>query len=112
MQSAMNELIQSERHLDADQLSAFVEDALPAHEREQTLAHLATCADCRTIVELSLPPLDEAPALEPEPARRPWLSGWTLAWPAATLAALAALAFFIVHLHNAVPIKGGNTPPT
>jgi carboxypeptidase family protein/putative zinc finger protein len=107
----MSELIQSGQHPDADQLSAFVEHALPAHERDQMLAHLATCADCRAIVALSLPPLDEAPALQPEPARRPWLSGWNLAWPAAGLAALAALVFFIVHLHSAEPIKGGIAPP-
>ena len=108
----MSKLIQSGQHPDADQLSAFVEHALPAHEREQTLAHLAICADCRAIVALSLPPLDEAPALQPEPARRRWLSGWNLAWPAASLAALAALAFFIVHLHNTAPIKGGVTSST
>ena len=108
----MSELIQSGQHPDADQLSAFVEQALPAHEREQTLVHLAICADCRAIVALSLPPLDEAPALQPEPARRPWLSGWNLAWPAAGLAALAALVFFIVHLHNVAPIKSGVTAPT
>jgi hypothetical protein len=107
----MSELIQSGQHPDADQLSAFVEQALPAHEREQTLAHLAGCADCRAIVALSLPPLDEEPALQAEPARRPWLSGWNLAWPAAGLAALAALAFFIVHLHNVAPIKSGVTAP-
>ena len=108
----MSELIQSGQHPDADQLSAFVEHALPAHEREQTLAHLATCADCRAIVALSLPPLDEAPVLQPEPAHRPWLSGWNLAWPAATLAALAALAFFIVHLHSVAPIKSNIASPT
>jgi Carboxypeptidase regulatory-like domain/Putative zinc-finger len=108
----MSELIQSGQHPDADQLSAFVEHALPPHEHEQTLAHLAICPDCRAIVALSLPPLDESPTTQPEPTRRPWLSGWNLAWPAGGLAALAALALFIVHLHNVAPAKSGVTPPT
>jgi hypothetical protein len=44
-------------------LNAFAEGALPAHEREQALAHLAVCADCREIVFLAQPiaPV-EAPA--------------------------------------------------
>ena len=109
----MSELIQSGQHPDADQLSAFLEDALAPHEREQTLAHLAVCTDCRTIVGLSLPPLDESPTTQPEPARRPWLwrwfGGWNLAWPA--VAALAGLAFFLIHLHNAASSKGSTTTP-
>ncbi len=105
----MSELTQSGQHPDADQLSAFVEQALPPHEREQTLAHLAACADCRAIVALSLRPVDDSPAPLPEPARRPWFAGWNLAWPA--VAALAGLAFFLIHLHNAAN-KGGTTTPT
>jgi Carboxypeptidase regulatory-like domain/Putative zinc-finger len=104
----MSELTQSGQHPDADQLSAFVEHALPPHEHEQTLAHLAICPDCRAIVALSLPPLDESPTTHPEPTRRPWLSGWILAWP--TAAALAGLAFFIIHLHNAANSKGSAEP--
>jgi hypothetical protein len=46
-------------HPDADQLSAFVEQALPAHERESVLAHLAVCGDCRETVAMALPPLQE-----------------------------------------------------
>jgi hypothetical protein len=105
----MSELIQSGQHPDADQLSAFVEQALPPHEREQTLAHLAVCGDCRAIVALSLPPMDESPAPRPEPARRPWFAGWNLAWPTATLAALAAVSFFVIHLRNGAAGKGGTT---
>ena len=53
----MSDLTQFGQHPDADQLTAFVEHALPPHEREQTLAHLATCEHCRAVVALSLPPL-------------------------------------------------------
>ncbi len=95
----MSELLQSGQHShpDADQLSAFVEQALPAHEREQVLAHLAVCADCRETVALSLPYL-EAPQIQ-EPTRRPWFRGWTVFVPAA--AALAASIFFAVSIHRA-----------
>jgi hypothetical protein len=59
----MSERLQSGLHLDAEILNAFAEGALPAHKREQALAHLAVCADCREIVFLAQPiaPV-EAPA--------------------------------------------------
>lgn len=94
----MSEILQSGHHPDADQLSAFVEHALPPHEQEQTLAHLAICSDCRSIVSLSLPAIDESPKLQPESAGRPWYFGWSLVGPAA--AALAGLALFLIHIHN------------
>ena len=58
-------------HLDADQLSAFAEGALPAHERESALAHLAECSACREVAFLAQPP-------EPLPNVRPVAtpSGW------------------------------------
>ena len=96
----MSDLTQFGQHPDADQLTAFVEHALPPHEREQTLAHLASCEHCRAIVALSLPPIEESPAPQPTPTRRPWFASWHLAWPAA--AAFAVLAF-IIHLRNTMP---------
>jgi hypothetical protein len=101
----MSELLQSGQHPDADQLNAFVEHTLPAHEQQQTLAHLAVCSDCRTIVSLSLPPIDELPKPQPEPVRRPWYFGWSLILPAA--AAFAALVV-IIYIRNSASI----TPPT
>jgi hypothetical protein len=105
----MNELLQSGRHPDADQLSAFAEHALPPHEHSQTLAHLAVCAHCRAIVSLSLPPAEELPRLNHAPARRPWFSGWNLAWPIA--AAFAAMVLAIVHRHQ-IATSITVTPPT
>jgi hypothetical protein len=98
----MSELFHSGHHPDADQLSAFVERALPAHEQQETLAHLAICPDCRAIVALSLPVVEESPEPQPEPVRRPWFSGWNLAWPA--VAAFAGLALFVIHIHNVASI--------
>lgn len=37
-------------HLDADELSAFAENALPASARARHTAHLADCGDCRQLV--------------------------------------------------------------
>lgn len=94
----MSELLQSGHHPDADRLSAFVEQALPSHERQEMLAHLAVCPECRTVLALSLPEVDESPLTPAEPARKPWFAGWNLAWPA--VAAVAALAVFIVYINS------------
>ena len=106
----MSDLTQFGQHPDADQLTAFVEHALPPHEREQTLAHLATCEHCRAVVALSLPPLEESSAPLPTPTRRPWFASWHLAWPAA--AAFAVLAFIIIHLRNTMPNQQTVAAPT
>jgi hypothetical protein len=104
----MSELFQSGQHPDADQLSAFIEHALPAHEQEKTLAHLAICSHCRSIVALSMPPAEEMPPPNPEPARRRWLSGWMLVWPAG--AALAALVLAGIYMRNGVVVEKQATP--
>ena len=87
------------QHPDADQLNAFAEHALPLHEQQATLAHLATCADCRAIVYLAQPPVPE-PHAHPHPAapRSSFFSRWMLAFPVA--AALACLIFLTVHFRN------------
>jgi Carboxypeptidase regulatory-like domain/Putative zinc-finger len=103
----MGELLQSGHHPDADQLNAFVENALPPHELEQTLAHLAICPDCREIVTLSLPPVEEPP---PEPIRKPWFSGWNMTWPAMTAA--AALVLVIVYFRSTSTTRNGAGVPT
>jgi hypothetical protein len=85
-------------HPDADQLSAFLEHALPAHERDHVLAHLAVCLDCRETVALASPPVDAAQAPVAASARKPWFAGWTVFLPAAV--ALTALALFIVYINH------------
>ena len=96
----MSEALQFGQHPDADAISAFVEQALPAHEREQMLDHLAVCQECRAIVALSLPEVEEPAQRQRVVARKPWWRGWTLAWPVA--AAIIAFAFFVVHRYPAV----------
>jgi hypothetical protein len=92
----MNTLLQPGHHPDADQLSAFAEHALPAHEQQQTLAHLAACPDCRALVYLAqqAEPI-ESPQAQAVAARRPWFTGWFFGWglaiPAAALACLILL---------------------
>jgi Carboxypeptidase regulatory-like domain len=89
----MSELFQAGQHPDADQLNAFIERALPIHEQQQTLAHLALCPHCRQIVALSLPPADESPILPPEPVRHRW-------WAWAGIPALAAIVLVIVFVRH------------
>lgn len=95
----MSELLQSAmQHPDADQLTAFAEQALPAHEREQTLAHLAVCSACREVVFLAqeaVPMEVVAPVAAP---RRSWFAGWNLVWPA--VGALAGIVAVTVHLRT------------
>jgi Carboxypeptidase regulatory-like domain len=102
----MSEPLQSGQHPDADQLSAFIEHALPAHAQEETLAHLSICPHCRGIVALSMPAADPLPM---EPARRPWLSGWMMVWPAG--AALAALILAGIYIRNGFVVEK-HVPPT
>ena len=93
----MSEILQAGQHPDADQLNAFAEHTLPAHEQQQTLAHLANCPACRQIVALSLPPADETPVLQPA-VRHRWFTRWHTAW--AGIPAFAALVLVILFVRN------------
>jgi hypothetical protein len=100
----MTEHLQSGYHPDADQISAFVEHALPAHEREQMLDHLASCEECRAVVAMSLPEIEEPEPARPihTAARKSWWSNWsnwTLTWSLA--GALAAILLSVVVIRHA-----------
>jgi hypothetical protein len=99
----MSDLLQSGQHPDADQLSAFIDHALPEHEREETLAHLAICPHCRSIVALSMPAAEELPQAHPEPVRSPWFSRWIMVLPAG--AALAALVLGSIYVRNNLVVE-------
>jgi hypothetical protein len=108
----MSELLQTGQHPDADQLSAFAEHVLPAHEQEHVLAHMALCATCREVVMLALPPMEHAEPVRVAAAPRPWFlswpplfSGWRLVWPA--MAAVVALLAVVAYRHQAKPKGGG-----
>jgi hypothetical protein len=72
----LTQQIQPEAHLDADQMSVFVEGAATAREREKVLAHLARCGECRDAVFLLQAPASPAtPVPTPKsvkPARLRW----------------------------------------
>jgi len=104
----MSEILQTGQHPDADQLNAFVEHTLPAHEQEQTLAHLAACPACRQIVALSLPPAGETPILQPA-VRHRWFPQWHPAWVG--IPALAALILVILFVRNGERRVGQGSVP-
>jgi Photosynthesis system II assembly factor YCF48/Putative zinc-finger len=85
-------------HPDADLLTAYAEQLLPAAERKQVLEHIAACGTCREVVALSLPVRAESgpvPALATP--RRAWR--WRPALGlAASLAMLAVVTTLIVEL--------------
>jgi hypothetical protein len=104
----MSELLQAGQHPDTDQLNAFVEHTLPAHEQQQTLAHLAVCPACRQIVALSLPPAGQTPIQtpisEPEPVRHRWFPRWHPAWAGIpALAAVILVVLFVRHERRTAP---------
>jgi hypothetical protein len=91
----MSKHLQSGRHPDADQISAFVDHALPEHERKEMLAHLAECTDCRETVALSLPAIPNAP--EALKKSKSWFWDLRFLLPAGA----AALAVVLLYVHHA-----------
>jgi len=98
LQSANAQGRQPEPHPDADELSAFIENVLPAHDRAAVLAHLAVCGECRETVALSLPPAEAPQVAVTPPAQKRWFSPWSVFLPAA--AALAGLGAFILYVNR------------
>ena len=43
------------QHPDPDTLNAYIEEVLPAHERERVFEHISRCSPCREIVALATP---------------------------------------------------------
>jgi len=108
------------QHPDADTLTAYVEQLLPAAERKLVLQHISLCGDCREIVFLATP--EDAPVAAPEaaetvapaavlspfPARRRWFQSPRFGL-AASLAAMAAALTLVIELpHKNQPLS---TPP-
>jgi hypothetical protein len=104
----MSEPLQPGYHPDADQICAFVEHALPSHEREQMLDHLAVCTECRAVVALSLPLAEESVPAPAESRLKPWWFGWRQAWLVG--AAVAALAFSVFYIHQASVVSKPPAP--
>jgi hypothetical protein len=71
----MSQLFQPGQHLDADQLNAFVEHALPDHERLETVGHLSECSHCRQIVFLAQQAQPQVASMsDAAPAWRRWFT--------------------------------------
>lgn len=95
----MNQQIHPGPHLDADQLSTFVEGVASARDREQVLAHLSGCDACREMVFLLQGSVETPPAVTADPARSPWRN-WLMPMGlagAALACGITALVYFRVH---------------
>src|SRR5262249_27409678 len=84
---------QPQTHPDPDTLTAYIEQVLPAAERDSVIEHLADCRDFRDVVSLSLPELEPQPLAMQVAARQRW---WVLAYRWATVAATVAIAATLI----------------
>jgi hypothetical protein len=84
----------AEIHPDANLLTAFAERALAGGEQVKMVKHLAHCGDCREVIALALPALEEVGANAAiVEGRRSWFSWPALRWGlvAAGVAAVASV---------------------
>ena len=80
----------SDLHPDADLLTAFAEKSLREPERARVTDHLARCGNCREIVALALPVIDDTTTAGVGPAtvsRTGWFLRWGVVAAGITLAA-------------------------
>jgi hypothetical protein len=104
----MNPTIQSGMHPDADTLTAFVEQLLPADGREQVLAHMSTCTRCREVAFLAQHSAEAEPSTLAVPASAPaqkthcwWVGRWRWAWvPAGVFVVLVGVATVLHFRHG------------
>jgi hypothetical protein len=104
--AADEELSAEAEHLDADEMNAYAERALPDAARARYTAHLADCGDCRQIVsQLSIAVGLPAPerSVEGEKAGTTWKNKiaallspkvWRYAMPALVLVAVVGVGIF------------------
>src|ERR1700686_2506372 len=77
-------------HPDADLLTAFAEKSLQDPERAHVTDHLARCGDCREILALALPVIEDTTTAGVRPAtvsRTGWFLRWGVVAAGITLAA-------------------------
>jgi hypothetical protein len=90
-------------HPDPDSLNAFVEGALPEHERLQCMAHLAECARCREVVFLAQEPAAAPATLQVVPIRKRWFAPPPLLAAAAALCLAVPAVWLYFHRQHATP---------
>jgi len=88
----------SDLHPDADLLTAFAEQLLQDGERARVTDHLAGCGDCREIVALALPVIeDTTTGVRPAPILR---TGWFLRWGVVAAGITLAASVGVVQLRQ------------
>ncbi|MGO4518557.1 carboxypeptidase regulatory-like domain-containing protein [Terriglobus sp. 2YAB30_2] len=98
----MNEPLQPGHHLDADQLAAFVEGALTEQERQESLAHMAVCEQCRDIAFLMQPEMAAESAAVAAP-RLPFWRRFTPLVYASGLGVCATVLIVFAWMHQGPP---------
>ena len=102
----MNQKLHAGPHPDADQLSVFAEGADTVREREQMLAHLAQCRECRDVLFLMQRSVEPSAAAKEVPREWAW-QRWLL--PAGlTGAALVGLAVLLVYFRPSATVPESN----
>lgn len=85
-------------HPDANLLAAFTERKLPERERDEVMAHLAECADCRECVALASGAAESEPmvaARGASPRFGEWFREWR--WTLSSAMACCVVAAVLVH---------------
>jgi hypothetical protein len=92
----------SDLHPDADLLTAFAEKSLQGGERARVTDHLARCEDCREIVALALPVIEDTitTGARPAPISR---TGWFLRWGVVAAGITLAASVGVVQLRQRHP---------
>jgi hypothetical protein len=88
-------------HPDADMLTAFAEQSLPGSDRVLIMEHIARCGDCREVLALALPEMEEAVA--PVTWQRPWFSMPVLRWGAIAAACVVLVSVGVVRYRQGSP---------
>ncbi len=86
-------------HPDADLLTAFAEKSLQDPERVHVTEHLARCADCREILALALPVIEETTTAGIRPATVS-RTGWFLRWGVVAAGIALAASVGVVQLRQ------------
>ncbi len=96
-------------HPDADTLTAYTEQLLPAAERGQVLEHLAACSHCRDVVAFSLPEPVANVAAAPGAATkgRRWGFLWSPRFRVATSLATVVIVAMVLLQIRQKPTESG-----
>jgi hypothetical protein len=106
---AATETGETQAHPDADTLTAYMEQSLPAAESKTVVAHLAVCEPCREVLALSQAVMaqpETQTVLAPAPVSR-WRKLFSPVFgAAAAVAAMAVIAVMVLQLPQKNPQPG------